>query len=645
MCSVNTKISDLEDIVKYYNEDVMNNINEDVVFNIICKFINFINNYKSNHLEIYETNYNYYFSKIRPEFNKLYFRTCSEFKVSIKKPILLFYYKKFVSQNKIPEISILRQLLLKSPSRDISGINQITLLTSPHPDGQNFSCKHDCFYCPNEPAHEGNNWVPQPRSYLSKEPAVQRANRNKFDAFLQTQDRLNSLFTCGHKCDKLEFIIEGGTFTEYPKQYLKRFFRDFIYCCNIYFKSLDKTNKLRDKKSLQEEIEINKTAQCRIIGICIETRPDSIIQKDEDGEPWLKTLLSWGVTRIQLGMQHIDNEILKKINRGHTIETSIKAMQICKDNCFKIDIHIMPDLPYSNPEKDKEMFDYLYKSPDIQPDQMKIYPCEVVPWTRIEKWYNEGKYIPYGNNKDLMKNVLTYAMKNCPPWIRLPRVVRDIPHQYISGGLKCGNMRQVIQDQKEFITNDIRYREIGRHPEYMIKNSKINVRKYPASNGIEYFISVESEDNKAIYGFVRLRIPSKSNENTIYNDTLYNKGLIRELHVYGSLQRVNEKSSKDALKSQHRGIGKQLLKKAETIAKYKHFCSGMVVISGIGVRGYYEKLGYILENHYMIKIFVFQHYIYRIRKIYKEFWIEFILLLYIYLVVHFCFYIYLRNKK
>ena len=635
MCSTfETKIEDLEDIVKYYNEDSMNTVSESTIYIILSKFLTYLDEYKQIHHELYESNFNLYFSRLRPNFSKFYFRTCSEERLTLKKPVLLFYYKKFIYQEKLHDSSILKQLLMKSPSRDISGINQITLLTSPHPDGQKFSCKHDCFYCPNEPAHEGNNWVPQPRSYLSKEPAVQRANRNKFDAFAQTQDRLNSLFTCGHKCDKLEFILEGGTFTEYPKPYLIRFFRDFIYCCNVYFETLDKSKPLRDKMSLEEEIEINKTAKCRIIGICIETRPDSVLQFDEDGQPWIKTLLSWGVTRIQLGMQHIDNKILKKINRGHTIETSIRAIQVCKDNCFKIDIHIMPDLPTSSPEKDMKMFDYLYSSSHIQPDQMKIYPCEVVPWTKIEKWYHDGTYQPYGNDQAVMKNVLAYAMKNCPPWIRLPRVVRDIPHEYISGGLKCGNMRQVIQDEKQFESNDIRYREIGRHPQYMIENSNVMIRKYKASQGIEYFISVESEDNKAVYGFIRLRIPSKSSRFAmIYRNTLENKGLIRELHVYGSLQRVHEKSTKNSIKSQHRGIGKRLLKEAERIAKYNHMCTGMAVISGIGVREYYEKQGYVLQNHYMVKEFPLFAMYRTCVDLLNDYWVEYCLLLYIYCIL------------
>ncbi len=601
MCDRKSNIDDLEDIVKQYNKDEMENLDAEIILKILNEIYDFIIDYQNMNYELYNKNYNLYFSKIKPLFNRMFYKTMSKYKLRVKKPVLMFYYKKYIEEGKIKDNNILKKLLMKSPSRDISGINQITILTSPHPDNQSFSCKHDCFYCPNEPAHEGNNFVPQPRSYLSKEPAVQRANRNEFDAYKQTHDRLCSLFSCGHKCDKLEFIIEGGTFTEYPKQYLIRFFRDFIYCCNVYFESIDKTKELREKKSLEEEIFINKTSKCRIIGICIETRPDSVMEKDEDGEPWLKTLLSWGVTRIQLGMQHIDNKILKKINRGHTVETAIRAIEFCKDNCFKIDVHIMPDLPNSTPEKDMEMFDYIYESPDIQPDQMKIYPCEVVPWTKIEKWYNDGTYVPYGNNKEKMQKVLTYAMQKCPPWIRLPRVVRDIPHEYISGGLKCGNMRQVIQDKKSFSSNDIRYREIGRHPQYMIEDSVFSIRKYKASNGIEYFISIESQDNKAVYGFIRLRI-TKNEENFIYDKSLINKGLIRELHVYGSIQRVDE-NNKDALKSQHMGIGRKLLKKAEDIAFYNHFCNGTVVISGIGVRGYYEKFGYVLQNNYMIKDF------------------------------------------
>ncbi len=603
MVQYNVSTHDIEDILKKYNPNQNEYLeNEDIAKLYLISLNSKVNTFVNKHKETNE-NDRMILNKLKHTFIKMLGKVNQEYRNQLKKTVLLYYYRKFLEEGIIEENKYLEVMLLKSPSRDISGINQITILTSPHPDDQDFSCKHDCFYCPNEPAHEGNNWTPQPRSYLFSEPAVQRANRNNFDAFSQTKDRLTSLLVRGHKCDKLEFILEGGTFTEYPKPYLKKYFRDFIYACNVFYESLKSDHKLRDRLSLEEEILINETASCKIIGICIETRPDAILEKDEDGKQWIETLLSWGVTRLQLGMQHIDNFILKKINRGHTIEQAIKAIEICKNNCFKIDVHIMPDLPYSNPSKDIDMFKQLYTSSLYQPDQMKIYPCEVVPWTKIKQWYDNGSYKPYGNDKQMMKTVLDYAMKNCPPWIRIPRVVRDIPDQYISGGLKCGNMRQHIENGLGFKGSDIRFREIGRHPEYELSDARMFVRRYEASNGIEYFISMESYDNNALFGFCRLRIPSNNYQDQIaFPDSINDKGLIRELHVYGSLVSVIQNAT-NANSMQHSGIGKKLIKKAENIACYKHFKTGTIVISGIGVRSYYRKLGYKLENNYMVKTF------------------------------------------
>ena len=315
---------------------------------------------------------------------------------------------------------------------------------------------------------------------------------------------------------------------------------------------------------------------------------------------------------------------MKKINRGHTIEKVIEAIEICKNNCFKIDIHLMPDLPYSNMTKDTYMFSAVYASDKFQPDQIKVYPCEVVPWTKIEKWHKDGTYKPYGEDRDKMDVVLKYAMTHCPPYIRLPRVIRDIPHSYISGGVKCGNLRQIVNDQinkEDLYSMDIRFREIGRHPKYTLDDARLFVREYRASNGTEYFISFETYDNKAIYGFTRLRIPDEYREigvkdiydfqyellthpKPFYDKTLKNMGLIRELHVYGGVQKVNSNGET----MQHKGLGKQLLKKAEEIA-YENNMRGVVVISGIGVREYYEKLGYSLENHYMVKNFTINSYL------------------------------------
>lgn len=610
MCTTaNYSITDLEDIMIGYNNDL--DVDETNVTQYLTSLMSDIDKswmlFTKN-----DNNPRMFYAQLKSDFPRLMRNAMCITKKQYKKTVLLYFYKKLLLNDAIKENKFLEWMLMKSPSRDISGINQITILTSPHPDNQNFSCKHDCFYCPNEPAHEGNDFTPQPRSYLFSEPAVQRANRNKFCPVSQTFDRLKSLLICGHKCDKLEFIIEGGTFTEYPKPYLKRYFRDFIYTCNVFYDMIKyggmNSPELREKMSLDKEITENKKAKCKIIGICIETRPDAILEKDEDGIDWVKTLLCWGVTRIQLGVQHIDNFILKKINRGHTIETAQRAIEICKNNCFKIDIHIMPDLPYSNPDKDKAMFDYIYETPHLQPDQMKVYPCEIVPWTKIKTWYDSGKYKPYGSNREVIQDVLNYAMEKCPPWIRLPRVVRDIPDQYISGGLKCGNIRQHIEAKSSFKGKDIRAREIGRHPKYTLDDSRLFVETYEGTYGTEYFISVESYDKKALFGFCRLRIPHKKrkSEGVVYPDTLQKRGLIRELHVYGSV--VGVLSNMHGGNSvQHNGIGKKLVKKAEDISMFKHGKNGVVVISGIGVRGYYEKLGYELVDNYMVKDF-YKHY-------------------------------------
>ena len=205
---------DIEDIMKKYNSNHNETLENE---ELAMKYLNSLNSkviQLVNELKEKNENDRMILNKLKNNFVKFITQVNRVHKNQFKKTILLYYYRKFLENGKFEENKYLEIMLMKSPSRDISGINQITILTSPHPDEQDFSCKHDCFYCPNEPAHEGNNWTAQPRSYLYSEPAVQRANRNKFDAFSQTIDRMSSLLMCGHKCDKLEFILEGGTFTE-----------------------------------------------------------------------------------------------------------------------------------------------------------------------------------------------------------------------------------------------------------------------------------------------------------------------------------------------------------------------------------------------------------------------------------------------
>lgn len=528
---------------------------------------------------------NKYTKKRMLQFNTFYNTLTRKYRVYCKKNLLVFIYRKMIENNEIENHPEIWQLIQKRPARNLSGVTIITVLTSPTPDGQDFSCKHNCYYCPNEPG--------QPRSYLKKEPAVARANRNKFDPIKQMEDRMSTLLINGHEIDKLEIIIEGGTYTEYPVQYLERFHRDMIYCANTYF-----DEKKREKYDIDTEVDINKTARVRIIGICIETRPDVLLHKD--GEDWLKRFRKWGVTRVQLGVQHTDNSILKAVNRGHTIEDAEAGILLLKDNCFKVDIHLMPDLPNANPVKDMQMFDTVFKTPRLQPDQVKIYPCEVTPWTVIQKWHQSGKYKPYAQtNERALLDVVKHAMEICPPWIRLPRVIRDIPLTYIEGGNMYPNLRQMLTDelQKEGKkTMDIRARECGRNTEYNINDAIYNVRKYRTMNGTEYFISLESKDEMCIFGFLRLRIPD-NNDGVVF-ECLKNKAYIRELHVYGNLVPVGFKKNND---SQHKGIGKQLVWYAKYIALHNYNrLNGLAVISGIGVKGYYEKLGFIDNGDFMI---------------------------------------------
>ena len=612
--------TDIEDFIKTKNAmgaDDYNNFDVSMWDVEGCKkiFENLLLWIHENADELHVGNNNHLAKKFESQLNK----EMRKSKITgIRKSILLNFINNIFTSCDFDDkymnyFQVLKLLLRKKPMRNISGITSITVITAPFPDGQKFSCKHNCYYCPNEPAHEGNGWQAQPRSYLFHEPAVLRANQHKFYAIGQMLNRMDTYFSNGHVIDKLEIIVEGGTYTEYPVDYLERYHRDLFYAANIYFDlrktytnydnclndklDLELLKQIRQPLSVEEEIKINKTAKVHIIGICIETRPDAL---DDD---WLRRFRLWGVTRVQLGAQHVDNSILKKINRGHSIEQLLWAMRYLKDNCFKIDIHIMPDLPGASVEIDKAMFDYVYSV--VCPDQMKVYPCQTIPWTVIKKWYEQGKYVPYfDKDPKLLIDVVRYSMETCPNWVRLPRVIRDIPCSvYVEGGNNIGNMRQMIDnmlDGEGVFSKDIRAREIGRHTKYYEKPGCYNSYYYRGNDGDDYFIAYESYDLRALFGFIRLRIVEQE-KNMIVFDILKNRGLVRELHVYGDTTAVN---TYDKRGCQHTGIGKGLLRLAEQ-KTMEHGLYGIVVISGEGVKEYYEKRGYREVDTFMIKDFWF----------------------------------------
>lgn len=469
------------------------------------------------------------------------------------------------------------KIILKKAMRSQSGVLVVTVFTHANPEytdrktgkrkKQNFSCRHNCYFCPDQP---GN-----PRSYIDGEPGLNRGASLDFDCVAQVHLRIAQYMRMGHDVDKLEVLVLGGTFSEYEEEYQYEFIRDIYYASNTAL-----GNYRKERFPLETEILLNESANVRVIGLTLETRPDTITLDE------IKKFRAFGCTRIQMGMQHTDDKILKLSNRGHTIQETRNAIKLLKDNCYKLDLHVMPNLYGSNPVKDKQMLDQILYDPSIQADQLKLYPVSVVPWSMYEKMYKDGRYKPYSDSE--LKEVLLYVMKKMHPWIRLNRIIRDIPSQDILGGCNVPHMREELD--KISYCKDIRSREvkgktIGEHFR--------KIRKYESSGGTEIFLSYESKDEKVIYGFLRLRIPWRINEkNRKILPEMKDAAFVRELHTYGSVSKVGGKSG-----SQHKGIGSKLLKDAEFYALINGY-SSLVCISGIGVREYYRKRGYTITTEH-----------------------------------------------
>lgn len=510
---------------------------------------------------------------------------------------ILFIYRSLASAGELKYDPKIEKYLRTKNVRSLSGIVNITVFTSPYPETskgvQEFSCEYNCHYCPKEPN--------QPRSYLLKEPAVLRANANKFISTEQFWDRALTLIRMGHPLDKIELIVSGGTFSSYPIEYTTNFMRDQFYAANVAY---DKFNgiKLREPLTLSDEQDLNQNqALIKIIGITIETRPDRIKKQD------LIYFRELGVTRVQMGVQHTNDKILDHINRKCSNIHTIRGIKALKESGFKVDIHLMPDLPPPDGitredmiKIDHEMFEQVIEQPEYQADQWKIYPCETVPWTEIEKWYNEGIYKPYAEltNSDgtnPLFELLIDVKSKVKPWVRLNRVIRDIPNSYIIGGNSNTSMRNDLlsyMKKKNIKCNCIRCREV-KDKDIKLDDFELKVRSYDASDGIEYFISWEDSED-TLLGFLRLRI-NESSDNKYFPE-LSNCALIRELHVYGQVITHDNINNGDGV--QHRGLGKALLAKATEIAG-RHGYNKLSVISGVGVRNYYIKQGFKPVDSYI----------------------------------------------
>ncbi len=494
-------------------------------------------------------------------------KIAGSFKLAAPKKIeLLSAYHKLLKQGTIKKNYKLENWLKKREIRTLSGVAPIAVLTKPYP------CPGQCVFCPTE--------ADMPKSYLSNEPAVMRAILNKFDPYKQVSMRLRALTMTGHETDKCELIVMGGTWSYLPQKYQTWFLK----------RCFDAFNKTTSK-NLKQAQKLNEKAKYRVVGLTLETRPDYIDIKE------IKRMRELGATRVELGVQSIDDKILKLTQRGHLTGQTIKATKLLKDAGFKISYHMMPNLPGSTPAKDLKMFNQLFTDENYQPDMLKIYPCVVTRDSKIYKWYKKGKYKAY-SDKQLL-NLLIKIKKNIPPYVRITRLIRDIPSESIMSGSKISNLRQLIQEKlkanNEFC-QCIRCRE-ARNQHLTIKDLKFNLKKYKASGGIEYFLSYESKDKKTLFAFLRLRIPKTSETELIKAlPDLKDAAIIREVHTYGTL--VPLKSKKKAV--QHIGLGKKLILEAEKIAK-KNKINKIAVIAGIGVRQYYKKMGYKLDDTYMTK--------------------------------------------
>ncbi|MFH1749905.1 MAG: tRNA uridine(34) 5-carboxymethylaminomethyl modification radical SAM/GNAT enzyme Elp3 [bacterium] len=483
---------------------------------------------------------------------------------------LLQAYHKILEEKKYKANLKLEDILRIKKTRSLSGVVVVSVLTKPYP------CPGNCLYCPTQKG--------MPKSYLKNEPAVMRAILNKFDPYLQTTNRLRALKCSGHPTDKINLRTVGGTWSYYPKNYQTWFIKKIFEACNNF----QKKTKIKSNLPLENLQEINERVKTRIVQISVETRPDYINQKE------IKRMRKLGITKVELGVQTLDDKVLKINNRGHGVEITKKATVLLKDAGFKIAYQMMLNLPGSSISKDLGTFKELFQNQAYRPDYLKIYPLAIVKEASVYKLYKQGKFKPY--SKDQLIKLIANIKKELPYYTRVERVIRDIPSQeIIAGGSQLSNMREYIvryMEKENLKCKCIRCREV--RDTYSDKDKPILYREdYDSSGGKEIFLSFENKNRTKLFSILKLRIPAKP-----FLKVLKQAGIIREIRTYGQQIPFSNKS-KNAI--QHKGLGKEILKQAERIAFDEFDVKKMIVISGIGVRDYFRKLGYKLSDTYMVK--------------------------------------------
>lgn len=503
------------------------------------------------------------------------------------------------------DIPLLKKKLLTKPVRTISGVSPIAIMTAPN------RCPHGkCTFCPggiNSP------WGDVPQSYTGHEPATMRGMRNNYDSYLQVMNRLEQYVLLGHTFDKIELIIMGGTFPATAKEYQEQFIIGAFQAMNVFsnlfyneegfdilrfkvffelpgdihnkertFRIQQRLLHYKQRNTLEEEQVKNETANIRCVALCIETKPDWGFLDHGN------LMLRQGCTRVELGIESIYDDVLTHVHRGHTVADSKKSIRILRDLGLKINFHYMPGLPLTNRRRDIEGMRQLFSDPDYRPDMIKLYPCMVAPGTALYYQYQQGKFSPLSTEEAAERIVAFKTI--CPEYCRIQRIQRDVPTKYWEAGVDRTNLRQYIFERYKPHCRCIRCRE-PKEKNIAWDSVRLKVTEYDASNGKEFFIAAEDTRNDIIIGFCRLRFPSQYLRSEITKDS----ALLRELHVYGAATAIGD----DGI-IQHRGWGKKLMEKAEEIAQ-EYGKNKMVVISGVGVREYYHKLGYKKEGMYMVK--------------------------------------------
>ncbi|MGQ9710888.1 MAG: elongator complex protein 3 [Anaerolineae bacterium] len=480
---------------------------------------------------------------------------------------LLRAYRRLCAQGRMAFDPSLAQALGRKPTRTISGVAPVSVLTPPHP------CRGECLYCPAVPN--------APKSYLPDEPGVQRAIRFRYDPFAQTAGRLQALENIGHPTDKVELLILGGTWSDYPRDFQEWFVR----------RCLDAMNE-EESPTLALAQARNETAPHRNVGLVVETRPDCITPDE------VRHLRALGVTKVQLGVQSLDDEILALNRRGHTVAETRQAVRRLRLAGFKIVLHWMPNLYGSTPEGDLEDFRRLWDDPALRPDELKIYPCLLLEGTGLYDLWREGKYRPY--DEETLVRLLMACKALIPPYARLNRLMRDIPAPDIVAGVTRSNLREIVRERMRregLACRCIRCREVRGEP-IDPRTVTFTTITYETDATVEHFLAGETPTGR-LAGFLRLSFPQEEPE----LEELRESAVVRELHVYGPALELGRRR---AGRAQHVGLGTRLLEMAAAMAHRAGY-RRLAVIAAVGTRPYYRERGFYWEGTYMVRPLAADH--------------------------------------